>query len=131
MAQAKMTAETSYSVDEAVDRLTSQLEGRGITVFARIDHAAGARAVGLELADEQLLIFGDPHVGTALMQADARVGLDLPLRILVWDDTGTTRLAAHDPTDLAQGYALGDSCEIASKLAALIKGLLGDLSRSP
>ena len=131
MAQAKIKAETSYSVDEAVDRLTSQLEGRGITVFARIDHAAGARAVGLELADEQLLIFGDPHVGTALMQADARVGLDLPLRILVWDDTGTTRLAAHDPTDLAQGYALGDSCEIASKLAALIKGLLGDLSRSP
>jgi uncharacterized protein (DUF302 family) len=129
MAQAKITDETSYSVDEAVDRLTSQLKGRGITVFARIDHAAGARAIGLELADEQLLIFGDPRVGTALMQADARVGLDLPLRILVWDDNGTTRVAAHDPTDLAQGYALGDSCEIASKLEALIKGLVGDLSR--
>ncbi|WP_243063910.1 DUF302 domain-containing protein [Humibacter sp. RRB41] len=73
------------SVADAVQSLERELSTRGIQIFARIDHAGGARAVGLELADEVVLVFGNPAVGTSLMQQDPIAGLDLPLRMLVWD----------------------------------------------
>src|SRR3712207_3939021 len=88
-------SEVPGDVASVVDQLTAALRARGIEIFATVDHAAGARAAGLELADEVLLVFGNPAVGTALMQADPRCGLDLPLRMLVWSQDGTTRVAHH------------------------------------
>lgn len=89
-----------------VELLTAALQARGITLFATVDHAAGARGAGLELEDEVLLLFGNPAVGTALMVADPRTGIDLPLRMLVWNRDGVTRVAYQDPRTLADRYAL-------------------------
>jgi uncharacterized protein (DUF302 family) len=101
-----ITTVSSYTVAETVERLQGSLERRSITIFATIDHAAGAREVGLELPDETVVVFGDPRAGTPLMQKDPAVGIELPLRVLVWDDRGTTKVGYEDPTALADGYRL-------------------------
>jgi uncharacterized protein (DUF302 family) len=108
------------SVDDTVARLRGEADGRGLTVFAVIDHAAGARAAGLELRDEVLVILGAAKAGTPVMQAAPRAGLDLPLRVLVWDDGGTTRLTYRDPRALA---ATHDIDAIDDVLTALQAGL--------
>ena len=112
--------EVPGSVAAAVQRVVAALQRRGITLFATIDHAAGARSVGLELPDEVVLVFGDPAGGTPLMQADPRVGLDLPLRMLVRSDAGTTRVAYRDPQDLAGEFALAGRQDTLARLARLL-----------
>jgi uncharacterized protein (DUF302 family) len=121
-----ITRPASGSVDEAVERLVAALESRSITVFAVIPHSAGARKVGLELRDQTVVIFGNPQVGTPLMQADATVGIELPLRILVWDRDGTTTLGYHDPFDLAKEYSLGDTAPTLERMGHLLGELIGE-----
>jgi uncharacterized protein (DUF302 family) len=111
-------------VSSVVERLTAGLRARGVTLFATVDHAAGARAAGLELGDEVLLVFGNPAVGTALMQADPRTGLDLPLRMLVWSQAGATWVAYEDPARLADKYAVGSQQATLSKLRGLLEALV-------
>jgi uncharacterized protein (DUF302 family) len=77
-----------YSVQETVDRLVSVLQSKGMTVFARIDHAAEAEKVGLKMRPTQLLIFGNPKGGTPLMVAAPSVAIDLPFKALAWEDAG-------------------------------------------
>ncbi len=79
--------ESRYSVPQTLDRLQSILKERGITVFARIDHAGEAAKVGLELRPTQLLIFGNPRAGTPLMVAHPTMAIDLPMKVLAWQDT--------------------------------------------
>lgn len=89
-----MTRVSPYPVAETVDRLEAVLKARGVKVFARIDHAAEARAAGLELRPAQLLIFGNPKVGTPMMQAAPEMGLDLPMKALAWqDEQGRVQMA--------------------------------------
>ncbi|HEX8103147.1 MAG TPA: DUF302 domain-containing protein [Solirubrobacteraceae bacterium] len=111
-----------HSVADTVDRLGAAAAERGMTVFARVDHAAGAREAGLELADEVVLLVGSPKAGTLLMQRDARVGLDLPLRILVWDDGGTTRIAYRPP-------AAAVPADERAGLEALLEQMAGGLAQ--
>src|SRR5260370_31356674 len=99
---------SAQGVPATVDGVIAALGRRGITVFARIDHAAGARKAGLELADEELVIFGDPRAGTVLMQADASVGYELPLRLLICDAGGQTIIGYRPPTELRHGFAVGN-----------------------
>jgi uncharacterized protein (DUF302 family) len=118
-------ADSPHSVAVTMDRLVAGLNRRGITVFARVDHGAGARTAGLELADEELLIFGDPRVGTVLMQGDPEIGYELPLRVLVWDAGGQTRVGYRRALELARGYAVPDQ-EILGRMDALLEGLVAE-----
>jgi uncharacterized protein (DUF302 family) len=123
-------ADSPHGVRETLDRTVAALGRRGITVFARIDHAAGALAAGLELPDEEVLIFGDPSVGTLLMQSDAAVGYELPLRLLAWDAGGQTRIGYRPASELAGEYRLADRAEVLAKMDALL-GQLVDESTAP
>ena len=98
-------------------------------MFARIDHAAGARKAGLELADEELLIFGDPRVGTLLMQEDAAVGYELPLRLLIWDANGQTMISYRRPTELADDFAVADQLETLRRMENLLEQISAEASR--
>jgi uncharacterized protein (DUF302 family) len=93
-------------------RLEAEVKARGMAIFAHINHAAGAEAVGLLLPATDLLIFGAAKGGTPLMQSAQTIGIDLPLKALVWQDTdGETRLSYNDPNWLAQRHALGPEVE--------------------
>jgi uncharacterized protein (DUF302 family) len=115
---------SALSFGEAVERVGRAIEQRGLTVFAQFDHAAGARGVGLELADEQVLVFGNPRAGTPLMQADPRVGIELPLRMLVWSDAEGVAVGYRDPRELAGSYDVAQHAETLERMAAL----LGDIA---
>ena len=110
-----------------LDRLTAALASRGLAVFARVDHAAGAASVGLSLRPTELVIFGNPRGGTALMQERQTSGIDLPLKILVWDDAGgKTWLAYNDPEWIARRHGLGAASEPAVKA---MTGLLAAIAQ--
>jgi uncharacterized protein (DUF302 family) len=97
-AQGLTTVRSSYGPKETMDRLAAEVKAKDMTVFARIDHAAGATAVGLSLRPTELLIFGHAKAGTPLMQSVQTIGIDLPLKALVWQDaSGDTWLSYNDP----------------------------------
>jgi uncharacterized protein (DUF302 family) len=99
---------SDFDPSETMDRLAAAVSARGMAVLARIDHAAAAAQVGLTLRPTQVLIFGNPKAGTPLMQAAQTVGIDLPLKALVWlDEDGRTWLAYNDPHTLAGRHNLG------------------------
>jgi len=101
-----------FSVPETVRRLEDTVRAKGLTIFARIDHAGGAREVGLEMRDEQLIVFGNPRAGTPLMVARPLVGLELPLRVLVWRDAeGRVWVSYNESAFIARRFALPDSLE--------------------
>jgi uncharacterized protein (DUF302 family) len=105
-----ITIPSSYGPEETMSRFEAEVQAKGMTVFAHIDHAAGAAAVGLPLRPTDLLIFGNAKGGTPLMQAIQSIGIDLPLKALVWQDaSGTTWLSYNDPAWLAQRHGLDDT----------------------
>jgi uncharacterized protein (DUF302 family) len=102
-----------------MDRLQAEIRAQGMTVFARIDHAAGAAAVGLTLAPTELIIFGNARGGTPLMQSAQTVGIDLPLKALVWEDAGgKTWLSYNEPGWIAHRHSVASAEPIVSKMAA-------------
>jgi D-alanyl-D-alanine carboxypeptidase len=102
--------ESTYSVPETVDRLESFLKGKGVEVSARIDHSAAAKKAGLELPRTQVLIFGNPAIGTHLMQNRRSIALDLPLRVVVWEEADGTVWAGYDDVGaLAARHGVTDS----------------------
>jgi len=121
-----VTAVSPHPVRATVERVLAALETRGIQVFARIDHGAGARAAGLELADEEVVIFGDPRVGTPLMQSDPSVGYELPLRLLVWDASGHTTIAYRPPSELADEFGLGDRAAVLERIGQLLEQIVAE-----
>ncbi len=118
------TLRSAHDVVETLGRLEAALASRGIHVFARIDHAAGAREVGLELRPTVALLFGNPRAGTPLMQSRQTVGIDLPLRALVWEDeAGGCWLAYDRPEYLAARHGITDRAETVAALAAGLEAL--------
>jgi uncharacterized protein (DUF302 family) len=120
-----ITIASSHGPKDTMARLEAEVKGKGVTVFAHIDHAAGAEAAGLPLRPTVLLIFGNARGGTPLMQAAQTIGIDLPLKVLVWQDAaGTTWLSYNDPAWLAQRHALPAASEATVKaLSALLKAV--------
>jgi uncharacterized protein (DUF302 family) len=117
---------SAFDFASTVRRLEEAIARRGLTVFARFDHAAGAREAGLELADELVVVFGDPRGGTPLMQSDPRVGIELPLRILVWQDAEAAMVAHVDPHHLADRYALSGREGVLEQMAKLLNDLAAE-----
>ncbi len=115
--------QSPYSVDETTKRLENELQARGVQVMARIDHAGAAKEVGLELAPTRALIFGNPAVGTLLMQANRASAVDLPLTAVVWEEQGEVWIAATDPVELAERHDLPR--EVAHKMRAAVDQILG------
>ncbi|HEY3916976.1 MAG TPA: DUF302 domain-containing protein [Stellaceae bacterium] len=117
-----VTIPSRHGVKDTIDRLEAAVKAKGMTVFARIDHAAGATAAGLALRPTELLIFGNAKAGTPLMQAHQAIGIDLPLKALAWEDAGgKVWLAYNDPGWLAARHGIGaTSAAITSAMAAAL-----------
>jgi uncharacterized protein (DUF302 family) len=115
---------------ETVKSLLEAIKARGLTVFARIDHAAGAREAGLELADEQVVLFGNARSGTPLMQHDPRIGIELPLRMLVWRQGEEVLLGHNDPRELSGGYGVAGDSSTLEQMATLLDALAGEAAGS-
>jgi uncharacterized protein (DUF302 family) len=109
-----VTKLSPWSVDETVSRLSAVVAARGMKLFAIVDHSGEAEAVGLELRNTKLVIFGSPQAGTPVMQAAPIAALDLPLKVLVWTDGHETKLSYTTPEELAARYGL--SPELADRL---------------
>lgn len=117
----------SGDVASTMDALEAAVTGAGATVFARVDHAGGAKKVDLELADSQLLIFGNPKLGTPAMQDDALAGLYLPLKVLVYQDgNGDVFLAYEDPASMLGGLGgFNGEAEYLKKMTGALGKLTG------
>ncbi len=114
---------SSYPAKDTMNRFEENAKQRGLTVFARIDHAAGAAKVGKTLRPTEVLIFGNPQGGTPLMECAQSAGIDLPLKALVWEDAqGQVWLGYNDPAWLASRHAAAD-CPAAAMIAKALAGL--------
>src|SRR5213595_1454522 len=113
-----------FSPKETMDRLEAEVRAKGMTVFARIDHAAGAAEAGLTLAPTELIIFGNARGGTPLMQSMQTVGFDLPLKALVWEDaSGTTWLSYNESSWIAQRHGVSNAEPAVSKMTAVLRAI--------
>lgn len=116
--------ESSFGVGETLDRLEALFGERGIRVAARVDHAAAAKSVELELRPNQVLIFGNPNLGTPLMQSNPMIGIDLPLKVLAWEDAdGKVWVAYNDPDFLRDRHAITDRDKGFGQMAKVLDGL--------
>ena len=128
-----ITLPSSFGPKETMDRLEAEVRAKGMTVFARVDHAAGAKEVGLALRPTELLIFGSAKAGTPLIQAGQTIGIDLPLKALVFEDeAGKTWVSYNDPRWLARRHGLGAREEKSvDAMAAALNALATNATKSP
>lgn len=118
---------STHDVATTADRLESVLKQKGMTVFARINHAQGAERVGKKLRPTELVIFGNPKVGTPLMQCRQSVAIDLPQKALIWqDEQGQVWLAYNDPDFLVERHSITGCAEVVKK----IKGALNNFAKA-
>jgi len=107
-----------------MNRLVAEINATGMTVFARIDHAAGATEVGLTLRPTELIIFGKARGGTPLMQAAQTIGIDLPLKALVWEDAaGKTWISYNEPKWIVQRHDVANAQPVVTKMADLLSAI--------
>jgi uncharacterized protein (DUF302 family) len=122
------TIRSNFGPQDTMNRLDTAVKAKGMTVFARIDHAAGATAAGLSLRPTEVLIFGNANGGTPLMQSFQTIGIDLPLKALVWQDAGgDTWLSYNEPDWLAKRHGLSSETETA---AGILAGALAALAKA-
>jgi len=117
-----ITIRSDYGPKDTMERLEAEVKGKGLTIFAHVDHAAGAAQAGLTLGPTDLLIFGNAKGGTPLMQSVQTIGIDLPLKALVYQDAaGRVWLSYNDPAWIASRFGLGAA--VAGNVQALSKAL--------
>ena len=117
MSEHVVTKLSSWPVAETVARLKGVVAEKGLKLFAVVDHSREAEAHGLELRETKVVIFGSPVAGTPVMQVAPLAALDLPLKVLVWDDEGQTKITYAPPSELAARYGLDD--DLAARLAGI------------
>ena len=121
-----VTKTSPHTVAETTDRLQAAVEGAGATVFARVNHAAGAEKVGMELRPTELLVFGNPKLGTPAMLDNQTAGLDLPLRVLVYEDSnGTVKVSYHAPSSLVSTHDLPADAKYIKMMTGALDKLTG------
>ena len=112
-----INVKSAFGVKQTADRLETVLRKKAMTVFARINHSEGAKKVNIELPATELLIFGNPKVGSPLMQCNRAVGIDLPQKALIWkDEDGQVWLSYNDPQYLARRHNLSQCMEVINKV---------------
>lgn len=124
-AEGLVTRQSPHSAQQTMDRLESVVRNKGLTIFARIDHARGAETIGKTLRPTEVIIFGNPKGGTPFMQCAQTVGIDLPLKALVWEDaSGQTWLSYNDPAYLAQRHGVDPAeCAVVGNLSKALAGI--------
>ena len=125
-----LVTRSRFGYADTLNRLIGAIKRRGLTVFGQIDHAGAARAAGLELAAEEVVLFGNPRAGTPLMQSDPRIGVELPLRMLVWEDPDGTLAGYNDPLNLAARYDVEQHRPTLEMMSALLAALAADATGS-
>ncbi|MFC1877013.1 DUF302 domain-containing protein [Thermodesulfobacteriota bacterium] len=112
---------SSHDVKITADRLENTLRAKGMTIFIRINHTEGAQKVGENLRPTEVIVFGNPKVGTPLMMCSQSVAIDLPQKALVWeDDTGQVWLSYNDPKYLAKRHGIKECVEVVKKIESAL-----------
>jgi len=120
-AEGLITKTSSHSVKQTMDRLEKIVRDKGFNVAARVNHAAAAIQSGATLRPTEVLIFGNPKLGTVLMQSNQTIGIDLPIKVLVWeDDKGVVTLGYNDPAWLAKRHGITDRDKAFAKMAGAL-----------
>lgn len=126
-----ITLQSRHNVPVTADRLETVLKEKGMSVFSRIDHAAGAAGIGETLRPMILLIFGNPKVGTALMKCSRTAGIDMPLKALIWEDEqGTVKLTYNDPRYIAERHGISDCGQVLEDMTGALKGFAEKATKS-
>ena len=119
-----VTKKSEFGAKETLDRLESVLEKKGITIFARISHTRGAEGVGIELRPTELLIFGNPKLGSHFFTSQQTAGIDLPMKALAWEDTdGQVWLTYNDPQYIAGRHGIDDRDDTVLKMTGALDRL--------
>jgi uncharacterized protein (DUF302 family) len=112
-----ISVKSSHEVKATADRLENALKRKGMTVFTRINHAEGAQKVGKKLRPTELVVFGNPKVGTPLMQCSQSAAIDLPQKALIWEDQeGTVWFSYNDPNYLVERHGITQCAEVIKKI---------------
>ena len=112
-----ISVKSSHEVKATTDRLENTLRQKGMTVFIRINHAEGAQKVGKKLRPTELVVFGNPNVGTPLMQCGQSIAIDLPQKALIWEDQeGTVWFSYNDPNYLVERHGITGCAEVIKKI---------------
>ncbi|WP_319557865.1 DUF302 domain-containing protein [Thiomicrorhabdus sp.] len=121
-----ITIKSAHSVTQSIDNLEREIHKRNMNIFARVNHSAGAQKIGADLRPTELLIFGSPQGGTPLMECSQVIGLDLPLKVLAWEDEeGTVWLSFNDLNYLAARHQISE-CVNVEKLNSVLKKIVED-----
>lgn len=126
-----LALKSPHAAKDTADRLETVLKQKGMTIFARVDHAAGAAKIGKSLRPTELLIFGNPQGGTPFMECSQTVGIDLPLKALVWqDESGQVWIGYNDPAWLARRHGAAQ-CPVVENLRKAVAAMVGEAVMLP
>lgn len=123
-ADTMIDVKSSFGVQETGDRLERVLEEKGMTLFNRVKHSEAAEEVDVELRDTELIIFGNPNVGSPLMKCRQRVAIDLPQKALIWtDSSGETWISYNDPRYLEKRHDISNCEDVISTIETALAGI--------
>jgi len=123
-AEGMIDVESSFGVKETGDRLDNVLKEKGMTVFNRVKHSDAAKNVGVELRETELIIFGNPKIGSALMKCQQRVAIDLPQKALIWKDSeGNVLISYNNPRYLEKRHNISNCEEVIAKIEKALAGI--------